>query len=61
MVFVIIALFQALLNISVYVAKPPVTNFATVNLQNAAAAHPLQNCRLYYFQIQMEPQAVSIN
>jgi hypothetical protein len=30
----------------VHVARPPVTNFAAVNLQNAAAAHPLQNCRL---------------
>jgi hypothetical protein len=40
----------------VYVTKPPVTHFATVNLQNADAAHPLQNCRLYYSQIQMEPQ-----
>jgi hypothetical protein len=38
----------------VYVAKPPVTNFATINLQNSAASHPLQNCRLYYSQIQME-------
>jgi hypothetical protein len=46
----------------VYVAKPPVTNFAAVNLQNAAAAHPLQNCRLYYSQIQMEPQhAITYN
>jgi hypothetical protein len=40
----------------VYVAKPPVTNFATINLQNSAASHPLQNCRLYYSQIQMEPE-----
>jgi hypothetical protein len=38
------------------VARPPVTSFATVNLANAAAAHPLQNCRLYYSQIQMDPQ-----
>ena len=46
----------------VYVAKHPVTNFATVNLANAAAAHPLQNCRLYYSQIQMEPQhAITYN
>jgi hypothetical protein len=46
----------------VYVAKPPVTNFATINLQNSAASHPLQNCRLYYSQIQMEPQhAVTYN
>jgi hypothetical protein len=40
----------------VYVAKPPVTNFAGVNLQNSTASHPLQNCRLYYSQIQMDPQ-----
>jgi hypothetical protein len=46
----------------VYVAKPPVTNFATINLQNSAASHPLQNCRLYYSQIQMEPEhALSYN
>jgi hypothetical protein len=46
----------------VYVAKPPVTNFATINLQNSAASHPLQNCRLYYSQIQMEPQhAITYN
>ena len=37
-------------------ARPPVTSFATVTLANAAAAHPLQNCRLYYSQIQMDPQ-----
>jgi hypothetical protein len=30
----------------VYVARPPVTNFAIVNLQNAATAHPLQNCQI---------------
>jgi hypothetical protein len=46
----------------VYVARPPVTHFATVNLANANAAHPLQNCRLYYSQIQMEPQhAITYN
>ena len=45
-----------------YVARPPVTNFATVNLANANAAHPLQNCRLYHSQIQMEPQhAITYN
>jgi hypothetical protein len=38
------------------VARPPVKHIAGINLQSAAAAHPLQNCRLYYFQIQMEPQ-----
>jgi hypothetical protein len=46
----------------VYVAKPPVTNFASMNLFSANAAHPLQNCRLYYSQIQMEPQhAITYN
>ena len=46
----------------VYVARPPVTNFASINLSLANAAHPLQNCRLYYSQIQMEPQhAITYN
>jgi hypothetical protein len=46
----------------VYVAKPPVTNFASINSSSANAAHPLQNCRLYYSQIQMEPQhAIAYN
>jgi hypothetical protein len=46
----------------VYVARAPVTNFATVNLANTAAAHPLQNCRSYYSQIQMDPQhAITYN
>jgi hypothetical protein len=39
-----------------YVARPPVTNFEDINLSQDAAAHPLQNCRLYYSQIQMDPQ-----
>ena len=42
----------------VFVARPPVTNFAAVNLQNSTVSHPLQNCRLYYSQIQMDPQHV---
>jgi hypothetical protein len=46
----------------VYVARPPVTNFASINLSLANAAHPLQNCRLYYSQITMNPQhAVNYN
>ena len=46
----------------VYIARPPVTNYAGVNLSNSAAAHPLQNCRLYYSQIQMDPQhAITYN
>ena len=35
----------------VYVDRPPVTNFAAINLFLANAAHPLQNCRLCYSQI----------
>jgi hypothetical protein len=47
---------------SVYVSIPPVTNFATINLAQVGAAHPLQNCRLYYSQIQMDPQhAITYN
>ncbi len=42
-------------NPRVYVERHPVTNFTTVNLSNAAASHSLQNCRLYYSQIQMDP------
>jgi hypothetical protein len=35
---------------------------ACINLFSAAAAHPLQNCRLYNSQIQMEPQhAITYN
>jgi len=46
----------------VYVARPPVTNFASINLSLANAAHPLQNCRLYYSQITMNPQhAITYN
>ena len=46
----------------VYVARPPVTNFAGINLSLATAAHPLQNCRLYYSQIQMDAQhAITYN
>jgi hypothetical protein len=46
----------------VYVASPLVKNFATINLAAAAAAHPLQNCRVDYSQIQMEPQhAITYN
>ena len=47
----------------VYIARPPVTNltnFAGINLAGAAAARPLQKCRLYYSQIQMEPQRAVI-
>ena len=48
----------------VHVARPPVTRFAGINLASTSggAAHPSQNCRLYYSQIQMEPQhAITYN
>ena len=38
------------------VARPPVTNFAGINLVNSALSHPLGNCRLYYSQVTVEPQ-----
>ena len=30
-----------------YIARPPTTSFAGMNLANSAVAHPLGNCRLY--------------
>ena len=46
----------------VYVAKPPVTKLSAINLAQANAAHPLQNCRLYYSRVQMDPQkAITYN
>jgi hypothetical protein len=39
-----------------YIAKPPTTSFAGVNLANSGASHPLQNCRVYYSQIEVHPQ-----
>ena len=39
-----------------YIAKPPVTSFAGINLANSGASHPLQNCRVYYSQIEVQPQ-----
>jgi hypothetical protein len=45
-----------------YVAKPPVTKLSAINLAQANAAHPLQNCRLYYSRVQMDPQkAITYN
>ena len=39
------------------VARPPGNKFCRgINLGAAGAAHPLQNCRLYFSQIQMEPR-----
>jgi hypothetical protein len=40
----------------VYIAKLPVTSFSALNFANAAAVHPLQNCRTHYSHISMVPQ-----
>jgi hypothetical protein len=39
-----------------YVARPPTTSFAGINLGSAHVAHPLTNCRLYYSQVTVDPQ-----
>jgi hypothetical protein len=39
-----------------YIARPPITSFAGINLQPSALAHPLTNCRLYYSQVTVDPQ-----
>ena len=39
-----------------YIAKPPVTSYSGINLQDSQASHPLLNCRLYYSQITVQPE-----
>lgn len=39
-----------------YIAKPATTSFNTINLASSNASHPLQNCRLYYPQITLQPE-----
>ena len=39
-----------------YTNKPPATSYFDINLANSGASHPLQACRIYYSQIQVEPQ-----
>ena len=39
-----------------YVAKPPTTTFAGINLGSASVSNGLPTCRIYYSQIQVEPQ-----
>ena len=39
-----------------YIAKPPATSFSGANFASAAVSHPLQNCRIYYSQITVQPQ-----
>jgi hypothetical protein len=39
-----------------YIARPPITSFAGINLAASVLQHPLPNCRLYYSQVTVEPQ-----
>ena len=39
-----------------YIAKPPTISFAGINLAAPVVQHPLQNCRLYYSQVTVDPQ-----
>ena len=39
-----------------YIARPPTTSFAGINLQLSAVQHALTNCRLYYSQVTVDPQ-----
>jgi hypothetical protein len=39
-----------------YIGKAPTTSFAGINLGAANIDHPLGNCRLYYFQVTVDPQ-----
>jgi hypothetical protein len=39
-----------------YIARPPITSFAGINLAASIVQHPLQNCRLCYSQVTVDPQ-----
>jgi hypothetical protein len=39
-----------------YIARPPTTSFAGINLALSAVQHPLTNCRSYYSQVTVDPQ-----
>jgi hypothetical protein len=41
---------------SLYIARPPTTSFAGINLPTSVVQHPLPNCRLYYSQVTVDPQ-----
>ena len=41
---------------SLYIARPPTTSFAGINLATSVVSHPLPNCRLYYSQVTVDPQ-----
>jgi hypothetical protein len=38
-----------------YIARPPTTSFAGINLGSANVDHPLNNCSLYYSQVTVDP------
>jgi hypothetical protein len=38
-----------------FIAKPPTTSFAGINLASSALQHPLSTCRLYYSQVTVDP------
>jgi hypothetical protein len=39
-----------------YIAQPPTTSFAGINLALSAVQRPLTNCHLYYSQVTVDPQ-----
>ena len=39
-----------------YIGKPPTTSYGGINLGASGASSPLPACRIYYSQIQVEPQ-----
>jgi hypothetical protein len=39
-----------------YIARPPTTSFAGINLAASIVQHPLANCRLDYSQVTVDPQ-----
>ena len=41
---------------SLYIARPPTTSFAGINLAASIVQHPLSDCRLHYSQVTTDPQ-----
>ena len=39
-----------------YINKPPTTSYAGINLSNSGASHPMSACRIYFSQIQLDPE-----
>ena len=39
-----------------YLNKPPATSYAGISLLSAGASHPLPACRIYFSQIQLNPE-----